>query len=75
MIGLGKLRVEKALYVNHGGGRAGVPQCLGDKPHIEVVLVGYAGPSVPGHIRGKGLAGRDASRQACQAVVVAAKLA
>lgn len=74
MVGIGKLRVEEALYVDHGGGGAGVSQSLGDKSHVKVVLIGNARPSVSHHIGGKGLAGRDALRQARQVVVVAAKL-
>ena len=75
MVGIGKLWVEEALYVDHGGGGAGVSQSLGDKSYIEVVLIGNTRPSVSHHIGGKGLAGRDALRQARQVVVVAAKLA
>ena len=74
MVGIGKLWVEEALYVDHGGGGAGVSQSLGDKSHVEVVLIGNARPSVSHHIGGKGLAGRDALRQARQVVVVATKL-
>ena len=75
MVGIGKLWVEEALYVDHGGGGAGMSQGLGDKSHVKVVLIGNARPSVSHHIGGKGLAGRDALRQARQVVVVAAKLA
>ena len=75
MVGIGKLWVEEALYIDHGGGGAGVSQSLGDKSYIEVVLIGNTRPSVSHHIGGKGLAGRDALRQARQVVVVAAKLA
>ena len=75
MVGISKLWVEEALYVDHGGGGAGVSQSLGDKSHVKVVLIGNARPSVSHHIGGKRLAGRDALRQARQVVVVAAKLA
>ena len=60
MVGIGKLWIEEALYVDHGGGGAGVSQSLGDKSYIEVVLIGNARPSVSHHIGRKGLAGRDA---------------